>query len=72
MYLTFQYLTVSCILAIGYVPNISILDIDSSRHFVACIQYKVPDIHCGWHFMVLWLGNIAMYIFFWQKFLVAN
>ena len=30
MYTKFQYQTVSCIPAIGYVPNISIPDIDSS------------------------------------------
>ena len=39
------------------------------------VPIKVPDLDCGWHFLVLYLGKIpitSMCNFSWQKFHVAN
>ena len=71
--MTFQYLTVSCIPVIGY----DLTFIDGSQHFIAgntCLDilqhapiYKVPDIDCSWHLLVLELRKmsiVSMLLFF--------
>ena len=48
--MTFLYLTIPCIPAIGYVPNIFWTVADILRQ----VPSNVPDIDCSWHFTVLY------------------
>ena len=63
MYMTFQYLTVSCIPTIGRVPNNSRYDSWHLLIVTNILWHKVLDIDCNWHkFLVancLWLGLVS-------------
>ena len=50
MYMTLQYLTVSCIPAIGYVPNICKYNTTMVADILWCVRYLKFILDYSWHF----------------------